>query len=85
MTQVTFDCARVYLAEQLHNKAGTVRVSALIKGVHDPVEPSHQLLVLLVVTAAELVVHDAELQVPGGPEGRLEVQTLRVGLRGAQA
>lgn len=50
----------------------------VIKVVHDPVKLRHELLVLLIVTAAEILVHHAELQLPQRAERRLEIQTLRV-------
>lgn len=70
--------AHPYLAQQLQDERGAVGVSIIIKVVHNLVVLGHELLVLLVIAAAELLVHYAELQLPERPEGRLEVQTLRV-------
>lgn len=67
-----------YLAEQLQHEPSTVGISMIIKIIHDLVVLCHQLLVLLVITAAKFLVHDAKLQLPQRSEGRLEVQTLRV-------
>lgn len=67
-----------YLAEQLEDEARAAGVSVIIEVVHNPVELGHQLLVLLIVAAAELLVHDAEVELPQRAERRLEIQTLRV-------
>lgn len=67
-----------YLAEQLQDEASTVGISIIIKVIHNLVVLCHQVLVFLIITAAKLLVHYAELYLPLRSEGRLEVQTLRV-------
>lgn len=74
-------CPKAYLAKQVQNVTSTSFKSFRIKAVHDSVVLGHQLLVPLMVTAAELIVHDAKLQIPHRSERRLEVQTLRVRYR----
>lgn len=67
-----------YLAEQLQDEPSTVCISIIVKIIHNLVVLSHQLLVPLIITAAKLLVHYAELQLPERSEGWLKVQTLRV-------
>lgn len=71
-----------YLADHLQHEPSAVGISIIIKVIHDPVVLCPQLLVLLIVAAAELLVHDAELELAQRSEGGLEVQTL--GVRGCR-
>ena len=65
-----------YLAEQLLDIAGAVSVAMVIKVSHYPVELGQEVLVFRIVTAAELLVRGAKLELLLRSKGRFKIQTL---------